>query len=114
MKIMNFCAAVGIAGLLAACAQQEEPMLVKPEPVYNKFGDAGCEDAWIYIPGSVPERDECVPEDECEPVYDTAGNIIYCPPPPRYPDAGGSDSGGRSPTGSTSPTGSAAGTAGTT
>lgn len=103
MKAIKLCALTGIAGMLAACAQQEEPTLIRPEPVYNKFGDGSCEGDWIYVPGSAPQRDECVPPDECEPVYDTAGNLIECLPP-RYPDAGGGDDGGRSSTGGTATT----------
>lgn len=107
MKTIKLCATLGVVGILAACAQQEEPTMVRPEPVYDKFGGSGsCEGDWIYVPGSVPQLDQCLPPDECEPVYDTAGNVIECLPDPRRPDPsrndGTSDSsgtGGRSPTG---------------
>ena len=38
MKIVPILAATGALALLAGCAQQEEPM-VRPEPVFNKYGD---------------------------------------------------------------------------
>ncbi|MEO1537262.1 MAG: hypothetical protein AAFR73_05985 [Pseudomonadota bacterium] len=104
MKAIKLFATLGVVGMLAACAQQEEPTLVAPEPVYNKFGDGGCEGGWIYVSGSVPEFDECVPPEECESVYDTAGNIIECIPESTRPDPSrddGTGDGRRSPTGST-------------
>ena len=102
MKIVPILAAIGALALLAGCAQQEEPM-VRPQPVFDKYGGGSCEGEWIYVPGTVPEYDECVPPDECEPVYDTAGNLIECLPE-RRPDPGRSDgtsttSTPRSPTG---------------
>ena len=97
MKAIRICTALGVIGVLAACAQQEEPPVIKPQPVYNKFGEGSCEGEWIYVPGTVPELDECVPPEDCEPVYASDGSIIECPPPPRFPDPGGSDdSSGRS------------------
>ena len=85
--------------------------MVKPEPVFDKFGNVSggaCEDGLIYVPGSVPELDECIPEDDCDPVFDSAGNIIDCYPESRRPDPGRNDgssgTSGRSPTGSTSST----------
>ncbi len=112
MKPINLCVALGVVALVAGCAQQEEPTMVRPEPVYNKFGSGACEGDWIYIPGTVPELDECVPPDECEPVYDSAGNVIECLPETRRPNPDGSDdssdssgTSGRSPTGSTSAAG---------
>ncbi len=89
--------ALGVTVILAGCAQTEEPAFVRPEPVYDKFGGE-CEGDFIYIPGSVPEYDECVPEDECEPTYDAAGNIIDCiPPEERDPDDDDDDPTGRRP-----------------
>lgn len=112
MKVINLCTALGVVGLLAACGQQEEPQLVRPEPVYDKFGGGSCEGNWIYVPGTAPQPDQCVPPDECEPSYDTAGNVIDCLPPSRRPDPGrndgssdGSGTSGRSPTGSTATAG---------
>jgi hypothetical protein len=89
MKIVPILAATGVVALLAGCAQQEEPM-VRPQPVFDKFGGGSCEGEWIYVPGAAPEYAECVPPDECEPVYDTAGNLIECVPG-RRPDPGRSD-----------------------
>lgn len=89
MKIVPFLAATGVLALLAGCAQQEEPM-VRPQPVFDKFGGGSCEGDWIYVPGTAPEYAECVPPDECEPVYDSAGNLIDCPPV-RRPDPGRGD-----------------------
>ena len=91
MNAIKLCVAVGVIGMLAACAQQEEPPVIKPQPVYNKFGEGSCEGEWIYVPGAAPQFDECVPPEDCDPVYAADGSIIECPPPPRYPDPGGGD-----------------------
>ena len=86
MKALHTIALLGVAGILSACAAQDEP-IIRPQPVFDKFGNGACEDEWIYIPGTVPALAECVPPDECvDPVYDANGNIIDCPPPPRRPD----------------------------
>ena len=102
MKSIKVCAAFAIAGMLAACVQQEEPTMVAPQPVYDKFGGGECEGDWIYVPGSVPEFGECVPPEDCDPIFDSAGNIINCPPPrdrgPDDPDPSTRDP-GRSATG---------------
>lgn len=105
MKIVTIPAAAGVALILAACAQQEEPM-VRPQPVFDKSGQGSCEGEWIYVPGTVPELAECVPPEECEPVYDTAGNLIDCLPPNRRDPGGngGSGSASRPPVG-TAPVG---------
>ena len=94
MKAHYTIAVLSVAGMLAACAQQDEPG-IRPQPIFDKFGGGACEDGWIYVPGTAPERAECVPPDECDdPVYDSAGNVIDCPPPPpRRPDDSGSDEG---------------------
>lgn len=97
MKIMNFIASAGVIGILAACAQQEEPTMVRPEPMFDKYGGGSCEGDWIYVPGTVPEESTCVPPDECEPVYNSAGQVIECPPPPRRPDRDRDDSSTRDP-----------------
>jgi hypothetical protein len=99
MKINTFIAVLGAVGLLAACAQQEETLTIKPQPTFDKFGNGSCEDGWIYVPGTAP-IDPCIPEDECEPVYDSTGAIIECLPPQQ----GSQEDGGRpftprSPTG---------------
>ncbi|MEM9427622.1 MAG: hypothetical protein AAGA06_13075 [Pseudomonadota bacterium] len=104
MKAIKLCAAFGVIGLLAACAQQEEPPVIKPQPVYDKFGGSGsCVGGYIYVPGTVPELDECIPEDECDPVYAADGSLIDCIPPSRFPDPGGDDDNdrGRTSTGTT-------------
>ena len=37
---LSMCAAIVVAGFLSACAQQEEPpIMIKPEPVYDKYGN---------------------------------------------------------------------------
>ena len=107
MNIVRLSALAGIALILAGCAQQEETM-VRPQPTFDKFGNASCEGGWIYVPGTAPEYAECVPPDECEPVYDSAGNVLECLPPPRRPSGGsdGSSSSSTRPTRPSSPTGS--------
>ena len=100
MKLHIFMAAVGVVGLLSACAQQEEVTMVKPQPTFDKFGNGSCDEGLIYVPGA-DVIDPCVPEDECNPVYDTAGNVIECLPPIEVREEGDGDSDGRSPTGST-------------
>ena len=100
MTPFRLIAFAGVAGLLTACAQTEAPT-IHPEPTFDKFGGGSCTDGYIYVPGAAPQN-PCIPEDECEPVYDSAGNIIDCLPPngrPQYPNDGGSDDGGRSPDG---------------
>ncbi len=80
MKLHAIMATAGIVALLAGCAQQEEHAMVAPEPTFDKYGNGSCDEGWIYVPGAAPEN-PCIPEDECDPVYDSAGNIIDCPPP---------------------------------
>lgn len=98
MNIRMLGSAVCVLGLLGACAQQEEPVQVRPEPVFDKYGGGSCEEGYIYVPGTALRPPQCVPEDECEPVYNSAGTIIDCPPPrtPR-PSGGGDDNGSRPP-----------------
>lgn len=102
MKLQVLLAPVCIIGMLSACAQQEEVTMVKPQPTFDKFGNGSCDEGLIYVPGA-DVIDPCIPEDECEPVYDTAGTLIECLPP-RIPvqedgDNPGGTSTGRSPTG---------------
>ena len=105
MKSLVTTALAGAALVLAGCAQQEEPAPVRPEPMFDKFGGGTCTEGYVYVPGTIPELAECIPDDDCEPVYDTSGAIIDCPPPPRgVPRDAGSDSSstgttGRDPTG---------------
>ncbi len=103
MNAIKLCAAIGVAGLLAACAQQEEPTMVAPQPVYDKFGGGSCEGDYIYIPGAPPQIDQCIPDDECEPYYNTATQQTECLPPNRYPDP---NDGEDDPRGRTDPNGS--------
>lgn len=103
MKLNAFMAIFGVVALLSGCVQQEEVAMVKPQPTFDKFGNGSCEDGLIYVPGSTVV-DPCIPEDECEPVYDSAGNIIDCLPPFEVQEDGDRPSGGRSPTGSTAGT----------
>lgn len=92
MKLSAIGGVVSVLGLLTACAQQEEPTIVRPEPVFDKYGGGGtCTDGYVYVPGANFEPPRCVPEDECTPVYDTAGNVIACPPPRTQRDPSSSD-----------------------
>ena len=99
MRLFQMIAGSAVVGLLAACAQQEEPVMVRPQPVFDKFGGGSCEGEWIYIPGSVPEFAECVPPEECEPTASTITAVIPCPPynQPRNPNSDGSDDPARNP-----------------
>lgn len=103
MKLHVFMAAVGVVGLLSACAQQEEVTMVKPQPTFDKFGNGSCDEGLIYVPGA-DVVDPCVPEDECRPVYDSAGNVLECLPPFQVQEDGDDRTVGRSPTGSTAGT----------
>ncbi|MEO9825105.1 MAG: hypothetical protein ABJF50_11880 [Paracoccaceae bacterium] len=98
MKLHVFMAAVGVVGLLSACAQQEEVTMVKPQPTFDKFGNGSCDEGLIYVPGA-DVIDPCIPEDECEPVYDSAGNVLECLPIFEVQEDNGSGTTGRSPTG---------------
>lgn len=100
MKTLNFIGFIGAAGILAACAQQEEVTVVAPQPIFDKFGNAECVEGYILVPGTAPIP-ECIPEDECEEIVTADGNVIPCPPPPGRPDDDDDDDDdrGRSPTG---------------
>ena len=77
MSLTKFMATLGTAAILTACAQTETTM-VRPEPVFDKYGSGSCQEGWIYTPGAAP-MSQCVPEDEClQPVQTASG--IYCPP----------------------------------
>lgn len=101
---------VCIASVLAACAVQPVPMIT-PEPTFDKFGGGTCEDGYVYIPGTVPEFAECIPEDDCDLITLADGSVVWdCTPPPirerdpdpdRDRDPGRDDSSttGRDPTG---------------
>jgi len=107
MKIFNIAASVGIAGILAACASQPEPM-ISPEPTFDKFGGGACEEGYVYLPGTAPQPPECIPEDDCDPVTLSDGSVVWdCPPPP--PDRGRDDSStsGRDPASGSSVPGTA-------
>ena len=85
MKLIQYSGLIGIAGILAACASQPEPQIA-PEPMFDKFGGGTCEEGYVYIPGTVPELAECVPEDECDPITLADGSVVWdCPPPGRDP-----------------------------
>ncbi len=104
--MIKFCATIAGVSMLAACSQQVEPTVVSPEPVYNKFGDGSCRDGWVYVRGSTTERDDCLPPDECDPVFDAAGNVLDCIRFPRQPDPMSDESDpGRSPLGTTTAAG---------
>lgn len=96
MKTLNLTGLIATAGILAACAQQEEVTVVAPQPIFDKFGNAECVEGYILVPGAAPIP-ECIPEDECEEITTADGNVIPCPPPGRPDDHDGDD--GRDPTG---------------
>lgn len=75
-------AVASIAFVLAGCAQQQsEPLVITPQPIFNKFGEAvGCEGDATYNPNN--EEYPCEPP-ECQE-YDAQG--VPCPPPGREPD----------------------------
>ena len=85
MSPLKLLALSGVVAIVAGCAQQEEAPVISPQPTYDKFGGGECTDGYIYVPGTAPEVDLCIPEDECDPVYDSTGQIIDCPPSPREP-----------------------------
>ncbi|AZQ67735.1 hypothetical protein EF888_11675 [Silicimonas algicola] len=98
MSLTKFMATLGTAAILTACAQTETTM-VRPEPVFDKYGNGSCQEGWIYTPGAAPQQ-LCVPEDEClQPVQTASG--IYCPPVYRQPQDDGRDDNdrGRQPVG---------------
>ena len=91
MKALQISALVGILGILAACAQQPEP--IRPQPVFDKLGTGSCQDGYVYVPGTAP-TEPCVPIDECEGLTGADGATIPCLPP-----GGRDDDDGRTPTG---------------
>ena len=77
---------VAILGVLAACAQQEEPMtMVAPEPVFDKYGTGSCDEGYVYVAGAA-QVPRCVPEDECIDSTQVGAASIPCPPPTRQRD----------------------------
>lgn len=102
MKFLNVAGFVGIAGVLAACASQPEPM-ISPEPTFDKFGSGACEEGYVYVPGTAPQPPECIPEDDCDPITLADGSVEWdCTPPPpdrdRDQDRDDSSTSGRTPT----------------
>jgi len=97
MQTVRLIAGLGFIAVLAACQPKPEP--IKPQPIYNKYGDVvGCEGG-TYVPGAVDLP--CMPpEDECEP-QSTVG-AVPCPP---------SGGGGREPTDPGRPSSTPPGTA---
>lgn len=81
-------AAIAALGLVAACAQQEEPVPVTPEPIFDKFGNVSggtCEEGFIYVVGA-QQVPVCIPEDECQEYVTANGAVVECPPPDRQRD----------------------------
>lgn len=98
MNILKTSAVLAIAGLLAACAQQEEPTgMVAPEPVFDKYGGGACSDGYVYVPGTAVQPPSCVPE-ECEGTLTSTAAQVPCPPPPPRREDDDQPS-GRQPTG---------------
>ena len=82
-------ATASIAFILAGCAQQQQqPVTVAPQPIYNKFGEAiGCEGGGELNPSYDPNggltgeyENPCEPE-ECEDGYVVGAADIPCDPP---------------------------------
>ena len=93
--------------ILSACASETvEP--IRPAPIYNKMGDAGCVDdggqvVFPTIPGTAAQPPLYLPDcDELcddQPLYDTTGQLIDdCLPDPQRPPRDDNDN-GRNPTG---------------
>ena len=81
-----------MAAMVAACSQPEPERMVTPEPVFNKYGDGACEEGYDFVAGTAAQPPVCIPDDGCTPVYDSAGNVIDCPPPPGRGDDDRDDS----------------------
>ncbi len=92
MKLNGIFAVIAVAGLVAACGQQEEMTLVSPQPTFDKYGNGACEEGYTYVPGAVPEM-PCVPDDGCDPTFDSTGAPNDCLPPPRREGDGHSEGG---------------------
>ena len=92
MKFIQISAALGMAAMVAACSQPEPERMVTPEPVFNKYGDGACEEGYDFVAGTAAQPPVCIPDDGCTPVYDSAGNVIDCPPPPGRGDDDRDDS----------------------
>ncbi len=58
MKTYKIFATLGVAVVLAGCAQESQ---ISPEPVFDKFGGGSCTDGYIYTPGTANQPDECLP-----------------------------------------------------
>ena len=90
MKITAFFSLLGVTGLLAACAQPPGPMTINPEPMYHKLGGGFCVDGYVYVPGTAPQSDLCIPEDDCI-LQSNLTSDTCLPPPDRDPDDNGRD-----------------------
>lgn len=110
MRFFKLAGYVAIAGVLAACASQPEPMIT-PEPTFDKFGSGSCQEVCVCVPETAPQPPECIPEDDCDPITLADGSVEWdCQPPPPDRDWDDGYSSGRDPA-----TGSqVAGTAGRT
>ena len=100
MNVIKLSSTLVIAGMLTACAQQEEPMtMVGMEPVFDKYGGGSCEEGYVYIPGTATTPPVCEPE-ECEESSTVGAAAIPCPPPhSRSDDDDGRTASGRRPVG---------------
>ncbi len=102
MRLIDVTALLGATALVAACAQQPEPMTINPEPMHDKFGGGSCVAGYTYVPGAGMEADQCIPEDDCAPSTSTAAPTPCLPPPGRGGNDSSTTSSGR-PTGSSTP-----------
>lgn len=100
MRLIDITALLGATALVAACAQQPEPMTINPEPMHDKFGGGSCVAGYTYVPGAGVESDQCIPDDECAPSTSSAAPTPCLPPPGRGRDSSTTSS-GRTPSGST-------------
>ncbi len=86
--------ALGLCCVAALAACQKAPEPIKPQPIFNKYGDVvGCEGG-TYVPGALDMPCMPPPED-CDPQA-TAG-AVPCLPPSTGRDPNGSGTPGRTP-----------------
>ncbi|PQO23901.1 hypothetical protein C2I36_05510 [Rhodobacteraceae bacterium WD3A24] len=96
--------AIGIAGLVAACAPQPQPQPIHSEPTFDKYGnpecrpadrpiseqyperlprcDVTCPEGGVYVEGQLGEPGQCRPPSEVcdgEPFQIVEGQIICRP-----------------------------------